>query len=1462
MRIEVIKRLFPVGSSVTVTSETLGKVSGVLTEIGDDYIVLGQESALESDAIQKIEKDNSTPSPLPDPDPDPPNFNRASEKLSEIEKRFETEIQTTKIELKIPDFTFPVDTHELRGLQENSKIHRLWEQTMNAYKYAQKTNELSPKFGRIQNIVQNTELLTTGFPDSSKLKRALAYFYSISDKWDEVLYNYQKSAVQSKEVDDWFGVAVSALKLNKEDLACYSLEKFFYNVSTIDARQAWPVYVNLVKKFNNLPAFCKQCKIDKYEITEEEIKVLLETAIYLLKQTGAEAVAVEIIRQGLIGESPQSLLDEACQKLDGEPVESYRQFLATFREDEIREKKKPDPIRVQPVIPTPSKRKKRTNSSKKQKTQTQVRQTGGALYYKAQQAKIDKHLETAEKLFRECIRRNLRIAGSIMNLAEVLVRLDRAEEAVTLLETNSNKAEDKQSWDHLLINVYQNAGQYGKAIPLLNNTLKRPQSNERRAQIRWQIANAYIKSEDYASAERQFHQLQKLRPDNITVQRNLAFCLLKQEHYDEAEEILNRIRNTSPDAKTVELLEAIESARETGEFMLDEDRIISGELHELSEFAKFFLGRCTFENIQPERVNEEGKYTGSAEDVGFDKNRLDNIIREQGTRRPRPRSNSYLTVARIYYDRQDYQNTLYRYLCRSFSTRGDAAALEGTHLDTVREWYCEALRVYSGMQDQNHDEPYAVNALARFLFSYHHDREKILTSPPRQYENSLPQQLQFIGNTVEVVISDHPQKDKVFDAIGYLLRCRYAGNRILKCIYNTPELRGAALEYLQKKEINIPDSIDFLDDFVDLWQQLWDMNFNEARIISPDLRFLNNFKLTTAWLENSIKHVQDIQLKPFFELDQRRVGELQKILENALELCKQVTFEERERLCLHLINTLCQDLLREIEESPTRLSVEDVYPIVEIIQERVNIYLKELYETSKPQLALRLPLESYVPDPDLKIKVQIAIENESGRSPAESLELVIQDDEVSFAVTEPHIRRNESLRGGEQSILTVPLSVTPEAVQAQTFSLSVLARYRTRTEEQEQTPVQNLSIRLPSENEFERISNPYSYTRVVSDENMFVGREELIQNIADSIQESHTQNKCVLIYGQKRSGKSSVLYHLNKLLQKEEDLLILNMGNIASSLDEDSKVPIQYVFLGRILNRLKAAIQRRVKRGASSLNLSIPDAQVFYDYPTPVPLFKDTFEEFTELVSNQADWCGVQVLLLIDEFQYIYGRINAGKLPETFMETWKELVEANYFNAVLVGQDVMPKFKLEYSNEFGITQDERVTYLKPDDARRLIDEPIRIGGRQGESRYREQAVQRILDLTARSPYYIQMICQRLVDYMNNKRAKLVTEADVDQVKNELIDGSNPLNQEMFDNLINSGDTSADAISDEDTLKILKAIADNSKTGPCRRDSIVCKTSSLVDTILDDLEKRDVIERREQSYKIQVELFKEWLIVNG
>ena len=1388
---------------------------------------------------------------------------QASRKLSEIVNRFNTEIGVSTLELNSPVLTFPALAKEVPDWQ-STDISSRWVQIKNKYENARKIGELSAKFGRVQPIVSDLKSLTERFPESIVLKRGLAYFYSILGDWNEALQNYQSSAIQSGETNHWFDVAVSALQLDNEELACYSLQKYFCRKSVISITsepKAWYTYVKFLEKFNNLSGFRELCKTDEFSITKEGIEVLLDTAIYLLQKKNNAKVAIGIIQKRMTGESTKFLLKEAGQELSSQPIESYRRFLIEFMNFITVLQKKNRPITSQRYYSNTVKDPTLRTMPQKQVAQTQFALNGKTLYKEAEQANQDGNLELAECLYQECIRQSIRHNSAVKNLAMVLVRLERASEAAEILEDNRQKVEDQQSLDNMLVTVYQHAGWHKKAIVLLNNFLKQTQDNEKKSLIHSQIANAYIKLEDYTEAENQFRQALKLCPDNRTVLWNLALCLSNQKRYDEAEDVLGRIQHTSSysEIAAVELLDAIQRAKRTGEFIRDDNSLIevgfSDFSSELSEFAKFFLELCKFEGIRAEWVNE-GKYAGSEEDVKIDIKALEDIAKRLGTKRPHDRSNYYLSAARIYVG--DNQDLFYRYLCRSFASRGNAAVSENRSLDTVREWYCEALTVYDGDRSRSKgQEQDAVNSLVRYLYS----------TLGRVHIDLAPK-IPSVDKALRDAVNNHQDKKKVFDAVAYLvLHSQYAAEKILNPLFYNQGLRTEALNYLKGMKVTIPDTMERFNHFAQLWNELRYKKFNTARALSNELRLLKNFDFSTTWLEDNIEIAENIRSKLFFELDQQRMGELQGILKTALELGKQVTFEERERLCFQL-RSFCQDLLRDIEESPTRVSVKDLYPITEVIQKKVNSYLNELYEASKPQLTLRLPVESYVPDTDRQIEVQIVLENERGRSPAESLELIVQEDDVFFRVTDLNIKQNKSLRGGEQSILTVPLRVTPDALQSQTFSLSLCTQYRTRTEEQLQTPIQDISIRLYSEDEFEKIKNPYAaYAEggIVGDTNMFFGREDLIQNIARAIRESRKQSKSVMVFGQKRSGKSSVLYHLRQSLQEDKELLILDLGNMSTLLDRHARTSLLHQFLNGILRELERAIRRKHRDNFSHLELLIPSRK-FYDHPAPMQLFEDIFRNLKDLTDDQKgqeDWRGVRIVLLIDEFQYIYEPIIKGEIPSSFMQNWKALLQANYFSAVLVGQDVMPKFKLRFPNEFGTTQDERVTYLKEEDARRLIDEPIRIGGRQGGSRYREQAIERILGLTGGSPFYIQIICNRLVDYMNVKHAGLVTEADVEQVKNELIQDVNALGLDKFDNLINSGDTSPDAISDEDALKVLKTIADNSnRTDPCHRDKIDCQTNSPIDTILDDLGKRDVVKRSDRSYQIQVGLFKEWLVVNG
>lgn len=1098
---------------------------------------------------------------------------------------------------------------------------------------------------------------------------------------------------------------------------------------------------------------------------------------------------------------------------------------------------------------------------------------GSNPYARAKRAQlIEKDLERAVELFKESIKRKDNLESAIKDLAMLYVQMGKNKEAIDVLTQNKTHLKNQQSLDELFITIYKKMEKYTDAINLLQKRIGTTTKEDIKEQLLLQIANLYLRAKGYKDAEESVKQVLKLNSENVAAQRILAVCLSQLGNYNDAKTLLNKIIEKYSDSKAAELLEALQRAQITGEPTKVDEIIIETGLSdfsiELSSFAKFFLKRCEFENtIQRAK---DFKYIGSEKEAEKDIKRLEELATEHGTRRPRGRSQCYLEAAKVILDIDGDRSLFYRYLCRSFTSKGDTAVIENKNLDSIREWYADALKAYDGCsyKDTKFDEQDAVNALTRFLFSLM-GRSEIPTVSPRSKSEDKEivrkEQLQYIDNAIEKVILSYPDRKKVFDVILHIvLNSRYAAQRLFNGIYSKQTLQATALEYLRNKGANIPQYITKLEDFLVPWNDLRRKKIDELRTVYNELKLLSNFDLTTGWLSDSLARLSNIGSKLIFDLDNERLRQLKLIFENCLDLCKQTSFEEQERLCMQIDNR-CHDFLNDIELNPTQISIEQIYDVVEIIQKRIKKKLEDLYETSKPQLELQLPIESYVPDNNQQIEVQISITNRIGRSPAESVEIIVQPNEEYFSLMESELKMVESLSGDKQKTIKIPLRVNNQAIQARAFSLGIYVQYRTRSNEIEQTPVNSFSIRLYPEDEFEEIENPYaSYAEggVVGNPEMFYGREELIKNITNSIQKSRNQSKSIIIYGQKRAGKSSILFHLKNLLQKEKNLLVIDLGNIGALLDEFSSIPLLYQILWTILSKLKTAAEDLIENDYPSLDLTFPSDMEFYKHPAPMSLFKEVFDKYKRERLRHAEWINVHLLLLIDEFSYIYDQIVSGKMSNAFMKNWKAILQENYFSCVLAGQDVMPKFKQHFPNEFGTTQDERVTYLKADDAIKLIDEPLRIGGQNGESRYRGKAIQRILDLTAGSPFYVQILCNRLVEYMNHKHAGLITDADVEQVKHDLIKGVNALDITKFDNLINSGDTSKDAISDADALIVLKEIAVNSITGHCHRNNINCETTLPIDCILEDLVKRDVIEReREHYYQINVGLLKEWLILN-
>lgn len=1066
--------------------------------------------------------------------------------------------------------------------------------------------------------------------------------------------------------------------------------------------------------------------------------------------------------------------------------------------------------------------------------------------------------EEAIKYLRLAIDHGQRVHSAVKDLAQRLAKIGKGQEAIKVLEKYRSSIRDQQSVDNVLIQIHIKLKQYAEALDLLEKKVVAIPLAKRGAETLRQMADCHIGLGHYDQAKLYLQRIIELTTENNAARKRLALCYIKEQCYHDAEQILAEVLKISPDdAQARELFEAAANSR-TSETTID----LSDTSHEISKFARFFLDRCEVREV-PSARRQGGKFEI------VDIKRLEKLAGEQGFAGYYDDSaENYLSAAHIIFTDEELGNqaALSSFLLRSFVSRGDAS-IGSKLLDTIREWYCEALSFYDRIPKSDvseTDTQYATNALICFLQATLESREAIPI--PRGANSNIPS----IDQVLRDVWSQTVQAFRFFDFVAYLTsRSRYAKELLLPWIFAEYEPRELIFSYSPKR-LGLPSLSSgehSRQKLEDLWDKLDAKNQNERVRLYSDLNRIAQFEFKRSSLEEIISLIETLKGQLFLQLDRHRLEQqLHSILDLALRSCKVVSFDRREAFCRE-INDACRSLLDDIAKEPTKLSVEQLYGIVETIQTKTMATLKQMYESSMPQITAKLVLSSYTPDKLKQVTLQIAIENGEYGGPAESVELEVSGETGStFILDERRFPLKEgSLGRGQRETRLVPVRLTDETISEGAFSLRVSVSYHTRSGEHQQTPWESLDIRLYPEHLFEDIPNPYTYAEsgIVNSSDLFIGRDEIITKIAGMLKS--TDCKAILLYGQKRAGKSSILHHLKlRLKQEEPNLLVLDGGSMGDFiLGCHTQTPLLYQILGRILDKLKGAIDEKNRKCRDEpLEFLLPTRHDFYQDPNPPLYFQDIFEAFQKKAKETSGWNNVRVILLLDEFQEIYASIVRGHLPRDFMKYWTSLPERNFFSTVLVGQNVMTKVCQEFRNEFAKTQRERVSYLRPEDAEQLIDEPIRLGGKQGKTRYLEGSIKHILYLTAGSPYYIQIMCHRLVEHLNRKRAVFVTKADVDQVKSEMLHGKDAFDIGYFDNLITSGDPAEDKAYERQVTEIMACIAKKNQIGPCSKDEISSELGMDIDTILDDLDTRNVIQHEPgQGYTLRVGLFKEWLIAH-
>ena len=265
--------------------------------------------------------------------------------------------------------------------------------------------------------------------------------------------------------------------------------------------------------------------------------------------------------------------------------------------------------------------------------------------------------------------------------------------------------------------------------------------------------------------------------------------------------------------------------------------------------------------------------------------------------------------------------------------------------------------------------------------------------------------------------------------------------------------------------------------------------------------------------------------------------------------------------------------------------------------------------------------------------------------------------------------------------------------------------------------------------------NPYVAGSPVIEDNMFFGRQELVDRILQTI-----HNNSLLIYGERRIGKTSIQHQLKKRLSELDDPIYdfypVYVDLQGTPEDQFFRTIAEDIFeqLGSVLGESRSG----------------HDLSSDYSYRE---FIRDVRAVLKALDKRSAG--KVRLVLLIDEVDELNDydpRINQ-KLRSLFMKNFAENLVA-----VVSGVEIKKQWEREGSPWYNFFEEIEVKPLEPGDARALIERPI-----GGIFKVEGGVAERIISLTAGKPYLIQKMCIALVTRLHEQHRRKITVADVEAV---------------------------------------------------------------------------------------------------
>jgi len=835
------------------------------------------------------------------------------------------------------------------------------------------------------------------------------------------------------------------------------------------------------------------------------------------------------------------------------------------------------------------------------------------------------------------------------------------------------------------------------------------------------------------------------------------------------------------------------------------------------------------------------------------------------------------------YDTNILVHQMCTYLAKAMSSYGDyTIGVSRTAIkEEARLYYTESIK-YADIEQA--DRQYAI---MRCILSIFMDREDILASGSGQiynkdqitkhldnpeYANKLNICL-FLGVIVRILNSVPPNQENstqnfLVDAI-YPSQCGKAIFREL----------NASLNNVLQEQVSKEKFITALNGFRNEYCKLEKSFILFMERVSEKICFKGD------WIQDTQKDLDS--MKVFFKymdyFDRENCFNFMRdLLDRANKFYIAEHYDERED-CLKNMIARMEERDRIINDAPTLYSYEQLRKVLKAWQVISVKELHELYTKNPPELNCEIIGDGRVSaDEDGIVNLSINISNKEERQKADNVEISIEKQDGVYKFLPLDQISSRIIKGGGQKDYILKLRIIERKLKAVTVVVTIYYTYKDENGSDIKGCQQNQLAVFFDENRKVDFNNPYTLyvsTGAVQDRSMTFGRDELINKTIKMLKGNDTtplRSKMLLLYGQKRAGKSTVLWHLNNEIRKNiNDAIVINFGDISSIATER----FEEFFYKKFFDLFAAELQERHLPFYDTLRnagVIIPDADRLKTAADGRYEMGRFFDRMNRFIAANSSFIRKTVVLLLDEFTYLYRWIKEGRVDTEFMKYWKSMISEYRLVAIAAAQDYIGDFIAAYPNQFGITENIPVDYLLREDVLEMIRRPFvdKSFWAAFDHKMGEEAINRIMKLTAGNAYFTMIFLDRLVEYLNKTNQPIVMPVIVENVlKQEILMGNNPFDLGKFDSLYNDEGDISDPNRPMQNLALLWAAALQCERGTTfTKDDIKIPekvndanklTRERISFLIDKMVTRRVLIREEgrDAYRIRVDMFREWLLTN-